>query len=59
MPVGERPNILAIWGDDVGQEIAVEFAATFEEFPPIQKAASFTIDEALAKMAGVGGGRHH
>jgi hypothetical protein len=59
MPVGERPNIQVIWGDDVGQEIAVRFAATFEEFPPIQKAASFTIDEALAKMAEVGSGRYH
>jgi hypothetical protein len=33
------------------QMIAAEFAATFKDFPPRQKAASFTIDDALAKMA--------
>jgi arylsulfatase len=32
------------------QTIAAKFAATFKEFPPRQKAASFTIDDALAKM---------
>lgn len=31
--------------------IADQFAATFKVFPPRQKAASFTIDDALAKMA--------
>ncbi len=41
-----------------GQSIATKFAATFKEFPPRQKAASFTIDDALEKMtaAGTGGG---
>jgi len=34
-----------------------DFLATFEEFPPRQKAASFTIDQALAKMeAALAGG---
>jgi arylsulfatase A-like enzyme len=40
------------------QSIAAEFAKTFRDFPPRQKAASFTIDEALTKMtaAATGGG---
>jgi hypothetical protein len=33
------------------QAIVAEFLATFEQFPPRQKAASFTIDQALEKMA--------
>ena len=33
------------------QAIVAEFLATFKEFPPRQKAASFTIDQALEKMA--------
>jgi arylsulfatase A-like enzyme len=32
------------------QFIVSQFLATFKEFPPRQKAASFTIDQALAKM---------
>ena len=28
-----------------------QFLATFKEFPPRQKAASFTIDQALEKMS--------
>jgi arylsulfatase len=32
------------------QGIALEFANTFKDFPPRQKAASFTIDQALEKM---------
>jgi arylsulfatase len=31
--------------------IADKFAATFKDFPPAQKPGSFTIDDALAKMA--------
>jgi arylsulfatase len=27
-----------------------EFLATFEEFPPRQKAATFTIDQAMEKL---------
>jgi arylsulfatase len=33
------------------QALVADFLATFEDFPPRQKAASFTIDQALAKMA--------
>jgi arylsulfatase len=41
------------------QTIAGQFAQTFKDFPPRQKAASFTIDDALAKMGdAVGGGGH-
>jgi arylsulfatase len=32
------------------QALVADFLATFEEFPPRQKAASFTIDQALEKM---------
>src|SRR5262245_5553063 len=32
------------------QKGAAEFVATFKDFPPVQKAASFTVDDALAKM---------
>ncbi len=32
------------------QMLAAQFAATFEEFPPAQLAASFNIDAAMAKM---------
>ena len=33
------------------QTIAGRFAATFKDFPPIQRPGSFTIDEAISKMA--------
>jgi arylsulfatase len=47
------PQVLA------AQAIVVPFLETFKEFPPRQKAASFTIDEALAKMSeAAGGGKH-
>ncbi len=36
--------------------IAVKFAETFKEFPPIQKPNTFTIDDAIGKMNEVGGG---
>ena len=37
--------------------IVEQFLATFKEFPPRQKAASFTIDQALEKMkASLGSG---
>jgi len=35
------------------------FVATFKEFPPRQKAPSFTIDDALAKMEEATGGAGH
>ena len=40
------------------QTVVAEFLATFEEFPPRQKAASFTIDQALEKMADTSSGAH-
>jgi arylsulfatase A-like enzyme len=36
-----------------------EFLKTFKDFPPRQKAASFTIDQALEKMESVGSGALH
>jgi arylsulfatase len=36
--------------------IADAFAATFKDFPPVQKPNSFTIDDAVAKMAAASGG---
>jgi arylsulfatase len=36
--------------------IAVKWAETFKEFPPIQKPNTFTIDDAIGKMNAVGGG---
>ena len=36
--------------------IVTQFLATFKEFPPRQKAATFTIDQALEKMASAGAG---
>ena len=41
------------------QVIVSQFLETFKEFPPRQKSASFTIDQALDKMsaAAAGGGR--
>jgi arylsulfatase len=35
-----------------------EFLATFKDFPPRQKAASFTIDQALEKMHEAASGAH-
>ena len=39
--------------------IVVPFLQTFREFPPSQKAASFTIDQALAKMSEMGSSAGH
>jgi arylsulfatase len=36
-----------------------EFLATFKAFPPRQKAASFTIDQAMQKMEEAASGAHH
>lgn len=41
------------------QAIVQQFLATFKEFPPRQKAASFTIDQALEKMEGALSGAQH
>jgi arylsulfatase len=39
--------------------IVSEFLATFQEFPPRQKAASFTIDQAMEKMEAAMSGANH
>ena len=39
--------------------IADKFAATFKEFPPVQRPNSFTIDDALRMMADTSGGAGH
>jgi arylsulfatase A-like enzyme len=41
------------------QAIVAGFLATFQEFPPRQKAASFTVDQALAKMSEASSGAGH
>jgi arylsulfatase len=33
--------------------LVAQFLATFQEFPPRQKAASFTIDQVVAKLESV------
>jgi hypothetical protein len=33
------------------QSLVTQFLETFKDFPPRQKAASFTIDQALEKMS--------
>jgi arylsulfatase len=38
---------------------AAMFAATFKDFPPIQRPGSFTIDDAVAKMGEATGGAGH
>jgi len=35
------------------------FLESFKEFPPRQKAASFTLEQALQKMESVGSGAGH
>jgi arylsulfatase len=39
--------------------VTAKFLETFKEFPPAQKAASFTIDDALAKMESAASGAAH
>ena len=41
------------------QAAAAKFAATFKEFPPAQKAASFTVDDALKAMETAASGANH
>ena len=43
----------------VAQAAAAKFAATFKEFPPAQKAASFTVDDALKAMETAVSGAGH
>ena len=42
-----------------GSTIVSEFLKTFKDFPPRQKAAGFTIDQALEKMESAASGAHH
>ena len=37
------------------QTFVAEFLATFKEFPPRQKAASFSLDQVIEKLAPPGG----
>jgi arylsulfatase len=37
------------------QTYVAEFLATFKEFPPRQKAASFSLDQVIEKMGTPGG----
>lgn len=41
------------------QTVAAKFLATFKDFPPRQRAASFTIDQAIEKMNDVVSSAHH
>ena len=41
------------------QAIVAEFLATFKDFPPRQKAATFTIDQAMEKMNATMSGAGH
>ncbi|HEX2517676.1 MAG TPA: arylsulfatase, partial [Chloroflexota bacterium] len=41
------------------QTLVAGFLETFQEFPPRQKAASFTIDQVLEKMLDAAGGAGH
>jgi hypothetical protein len=59
-----KPNILVIWGDDIGVNnlscyghlLMGYHTPNIKDFPPRQKPASFTIDDALAAMSAAGTG---
>ena len=40
------------------QAVGAQFAATFKEFPPIQKPNTFTLDDALKMMHETASGMH-
>ena len=40
------------------QALVAQFLETFKEFPPRQKAASFTIDQVMEKMENAASGAH-
>ena len=48
-------HIPTIYG---AQALAAQWAATFKDFPPIQKPNTFTLDQALAMMHEAGAGMH-
>jgi arylsulfatase len=41
------------------QPLVADFLKTFKDFPPRQKAASFTIDQAMEKMTAMMSGAQH
>ena len=41
------------------QPLVGQFLATFKDYPPRQKAASFTIDQAMEKMEAAASGAGH
>jgi len=41
------------------QSVIADFMASFKDFPPRQKAATYTIGEAMEKMQLVGSGAQH
>jgi arylsulfatase A-like enzyme len=41
------------------QAFAGQFISTFAEFPPAQRAGTFSLDQAMAKMSEVAGGANH
>lgn len=74
--VDQKPNILVVWGDDIGQSnisaytmglvayllvpaqvFVGNFLATFKDYPPRMKAASFSLDRVMEQMQS-GGGTH-
>ena len=58
----KQPNILIIWGDDIGQynlSCYTHGLMGYQEFPSVQKPNSFTIDDAMAKMSEAASGANH
>jgi len=49
-----RPGAQAVVAHWDWETIIPEFLKTFKDFPPCQKAASFTIDQAMEKMESSG-----
>ena len=53
----DKPNILVIWGDDIGIAGRASFITGQSVYrtglPPRQKAASFTIDQVVANLEAV------
>jgi hypothetical protein len=43
----------------VAQTAAAKFVETFKDFPRVQKAGSFTLNDAMDKMAEAAGGANH
>jgi arylsulfatase len=40
------------------QALVAEFLGTFKDYPPRQKAASFSVDQVMEKMVDAAGGGH-